>query len=475
MAVLDSKVHLRDKILLSAGGLSIGALCLFAFVFLLSATHTIAVLVSSSVTAVLAVVLIPLIYDKINSSIAVSTGRYHLMMVVVTILAPLTFVAFFAIDNNVSVAARGVVFSLLLPVVVISGLVSLYMFNSIKERVIRREDKHFSIFFVIMSFGSVLAFFLSVILQRIPPSGISSLTNFIPTAAFVAGILVLISGICVYFGSVNYMPRFIRLEPPKGRTVKEKYGNFYKPFLNRQNIHSSLAYFCAMTAFLLLTLNALVSSFGTQYFAFYLGAFLLSFVTVTFLAEKVIVNRNMFLFSVWGALAFILSAVMSTLPYASSLTAFWARFIPLFAGLAAGVGGAIAMAFRGYNAQEISLNAGVSKGVAHNFYNISVAVAFFAALGISLFALIFSVLKNWSDWVVPVTITHRLIVSIAASAFAIAFSVLSIFSRKKDELVMKEIDLTIEDEIVHDIDEEASVVGIAYDEFIESEEEIEQG
>jgi len=473
MAVLDSKVHLRDKILLSAGGLSVGALCLFAFIFLLTATHIIAVLVSSLVTAVLAVVLMPLIYDKINSSIAVSTGRYHLMMVIVTILAPLTFAAFFAIDNSVPVAARGVVFSLLLPVVVISGLVSLYLFNSIKERVIGREDKHFSIFFIIMSAGSVLALFLSVILQR-PLSGISYPANFIPAAAFVTGILALISGICIYFGSVNYMPRFIRLEPPKGRTVKEKYGNFYKPFLNRQNIHSSLAYFCAMTAFSLLTLNAWVSSFGTQYFAFYLGAFLLSFMTVTFLAEKVIVNRNMFLFSVWGALAFILSAVMSTLPYASSLPAFWARFIPLFAGLALGAGGGIAMAFRGYNTQEISLNGSVYKGVARNFYNVSVVAAFFAALGISLFALIFSVLNNWSDLVVPVTITHRLIVSITAIVFAIAFSVLSIFSRKKDELVMKEIDLTIEDEIVHDIDEESNVAGIAYDEFIESEDEIEQ-
>ena len=240
----------------------------------------------SLLAAAVPLAVMPLLYELINGSPFVSLGRYHVPLALSAIGLAFFSALLFNIspDWNFAGKVSALFFSLLFSVLFL--LINKYVRASMESRLCDPSDKLMrnisNIFFAVGIAGFILGFTL------IYDGSLKSLSDF----SFFSSIVVLVSGASAYFSTQSRMPAFIRVEPPRKRTLKTKYKRFFGLFSLGNNRRAYFAFYLTMAALLIfaLSIDGMTASFGINKMLAALGVlcFAISFVlTICFFGEYI--------------------------------------------------------------------------------------------------------------------------------------------------------------------------------------------
>lgn len=464
MNYTKSTISNHNKILLALGKLIITIVCVYAFLFIeLISSYGVSLvitIVTVSAALLVAVFLMPLIYDRINGSISVSTGRYHFVVALSVVCLALFNVILFSLDFENSVAYPTVLFVASYIIVVISLLCLWYVFSSMRTRLITNRDKQFKhASFFARVFGSALFLVLLYFSQ--------ALSYDISDIAIIASILVLVMGMSVYFATCSYIPKFIRIQNKTKRNVKERYSRFYGFLLKKVNLFMVFAYLFALIPLFMFSLDTItlnkIFSFNVHFLLIGFIAFAVSYFISNFIIGKVINEKNILkIVIVSCALIIVVSAAVFFHILLQSESADVSAIDALLFVLLMTVMGfcAAAMYHIGkFQARDMINKVPLNSGVIGIFYNIVLVAAFTIAVIISTV-------------IVFIGIFDILIYCIATAFFSIAaivFGALWVKFKKKEVVEIErsetvEIDVTeilkektIEPQAERIIDEKESV------------------
>ena len=461
--VKDNVVLKRDIFLVVLSGLcyvvAIAAVFLIAPRVLEGSHLRIAVFVGAPVSALLAIFLLPLIAKRIDNSAIVSSGRYHLPLIISGLLVPISLGVVFASEYTFSTVASGIISGFFIPILTMSLLVLLLCVRNIKERIFSldstRQDRYVGLVTFIASNVFVIAFFVSY--QFIT----GYLAHAVAHAAYATAILALIGVVATYFGSSNHIPRFIRLEPPQKEPIKQIYYSFFKPFKEKSNWPEAAGFFAGAVAITLYIVGffSRVDHFGINSGFFVWG--ILVFVSAFFLSflgsEKIITVQNRFYIKI--AAVFLIANTITFSSIRSFIT-LEALDIPIFiiTCFVMGVGSGAIWAAKNLAMQEALMQQdGVSKDTVKNFYTLILVVA--VMLAVVFYLLVGHVLNGF---VVYVVIFAVLIFIVVASSLA----------KKRGQLTMNALDYITETRIAEDMQQNASVYVTHLEDFPLYDEQI---
>jgi len=438
----------KDIFLTSLSGLTVSAVV--ALVFFLSARATVSsyffvsIIVAICVSVILAVVLLPLIYHRINNSTVVSSGKYHIPLVVCGLILPLSLVAVFVSEMFLSQILNAILSAVAIVVLTLSSLTLYLCIGSIKERLFDLNSSKQERFVAIAAFLACNAFIATVFLSY--NFFTDSFSVAITHGVYAASILTLVGMVATYAGSVHHIPRFIRLEPPTVLNLKQTYSRFFKPFAAKTNWSEALGFLFGATAVFVFILNlyARVGIFGLQIdffvwavFAF-VGAFFLSFLG----SEKIITGQNRIFIKLTIVLLIANVTVFAIIRTFISFEFLDTAVFMTMATIMGACSGAI-WATKNLAMQEaIIQDKTISKGTVRNFYMLLIVLAFGTAVILQL-----TLSRVLNSTLIYSSIFVALIVFIVATAF----------SQKRSTLTMNTLDYITETRIAEDMQHNANV------------------
>ena len=406
---MPSAVSKLDTLFLSLRGLIVAIVVAFLMLLLpvfydypsLQTAAIIVVLVS----AIVCVAVFPLVYFKINSTITVFAGRYHLPLAICLLVAPISFVAAFFSYNGLSVTQRALVFGFLLPVCMISLLILFCTACAIARRLVEpaKLNRHNFYSFIAGTASTMVVIAVYITLERLRPQ--SALYSTIITAA----ILALLGGVFIYIASSSHIPRFIRLEAPTKRTTAQKYSEFFSPFFSGKKWTSTLSVFVLFIAVFVSIFNM---PRGVEFFSIDSGYATFAFITTgTFviisflLADKLLTGQNRFYIKLISALLFLNAIVLLSIRHFTSFGIIdSAVFIIAFSLVGVALGTALALIK--LNTQEALMQTvGLKQGITSGFFAllITLAIAIGASLAISLGSFFSGIIANAVSLVMLIT------------------------------------------------------------------------
>ena len=404
------------------------------------------------ISAIIAFLVMPLIYNAINNSSVVSTGRYHVPLAVLAFSVPLllmlVFLNEFGYFSDNSDVRNAILFGSVFPFMLIGYLTLLGVASSIKRRVFEGDNKKQS-YALIVSIAGITVFLLSVfLLMRFNDRGEVFNIYVLTYSAIAASILVLIGGVGLYAGSANYMPRFIRLEAPQKMTVKKRYSVFYKPFLKGGNWANTLGIFFGILAVMLFVFNGLNYAqlflllhmvtphppFSPLYYSYLLFSFIgfiVAFFISLIISQKIITGANSFYAKLLAMLLIANAAVLSFIRYFAAFGAvnlFMLIVCFVFMGFSAG----IIFTLKDLSIDEVCMaNKNVTDGIARSFYNLIIV----AAIAVS-FIVVISLGEPQAG------LAQRSIIPIIIFVCLIAYLVFSMIDKKQ-----KGLELDIDEQV----------------------------
>lgn len=232
------------KFLLGGGGLFAAAECAFIMLFLpymaqLNIHLGIAIPVVI-VSVSLPCFIMPLVYALINGSTVISTGRYHLPLVICTLLCSLFNVLLFSLNGG---GLAPVLLFIYLFGLSLTMQIYFYIYCSITTRMdSSAKTDSFRIFFSCI--GILIAAGLVLWLNDGTASAISNISCII-------SIIIIASLLFVYISSCSAMPFFIRIEPSSNYTLRQNYMRYIAPVKEPRSRLALIAIFLMSAAVIL--------------------------------------------------------------------------------------------------------------------------------------------------------------------------------------------------------------------------------
>jgi len=440
-----SAVKKRDLFLLNLRGLLASLPIAFLLLAILSRQNNFVInngqIIAIISSVIIIVAFMPLIYNRINSTVIVFSGRYHLVLAICSIIAPVAFVGAFLAGNSDTAWLNAIICGFLLFISIIAALVLLSATNSIARRMtdVSDRNKHdaFSFLATIAATAIILATYFAV----------DNFSDYNPImlTVYAASILMLLGGTAVYFGSANHMPRFIRLEPPTKRKLKEVYSQFYSPFFKRNKSASTISIFFLLVVVFVGAFNVfdavILFEISSEFFIFGMTAFFVSLFVGLFITDKFISSDNRFYVKLIAALFLLNVLAFSTIRYFVPFGVLDnAIFIACFVLI--GLSGGSAFAIIKLNKMEAIMQIeGLKEGIINTFYLLLIYISAFLAIAFINIGYVFGVV----------------IINSFILIWLVVFIVQSSFEKKDSGLTLNVLDYITETRIAEDIKGEASV------------------
>lgn len=450
----------RNKSLLASGQLLSFVVCLYIFLFLeLIAEfniNPIAVIIATMVTAIASMFVIPLLYDKINSSVMVATGRYHLPLAISLLLASFFTTVLCTLDPLASSVYLNIMFCISYTISIMSMLVLWYVYTSIRSRVIEPTDKKFFAISDTLKVLMIIFFILLVYIAAISDYKMSFVATFI-------SITILSSGVCVYLASASSIPKFIRIQQPKQRTNKERYKRFYGILTPARNKYMAIVACLIATAIFMFTQYITVLAYIFSINQYLLVVAFVVFV-IGFMVAKVHMDKKLESHSIYKIIIILVitSSVVAgacvgfyyinTLFVLQSLIFFLMMFV-------LGVDCATLLAVCKYQVQDIMANTSSTEGAIHLTYNIILLLAFSVAVCFSQIVTMIGV--------VPVIIYFSVVVGLCIMA-----SIFTVLWKKASGVPLNMVDFNVTSEILRDI--ESNEDELSFEELMKQADELEE-
>jgi len=263
---------------------------------------------------------------------------------------------------------------------------------------------------------------------------------------YIASILMLLGGVAVYFSSTSHMPRFIRLESPTKRKIKEVYSQFYSSFFKRNKLPSTISIFFLLVVVFIGAFNIIgavrLFEISNEFFIFGITAFFVSLFISFFVTDKFISNDNRFYVKLIVSLFLLNVLAFSTIRYFVPFGVLDnVIFITCFVLI--GLSGGSAFAIIKLNKMEALMQIeGLKEGIANAFYLMLIYISAIVAIAFI-----------YTSYVFGMVVINSLIL-----AWLVVFIAQSSFEKKDSGLTLNVLDYITETRIIEDIKGEASVV-----------------
>jgi hypothetical protein len=219
---------------------------------------------------------VPPLYDVINNSPLIATGRYHIPLAIFAPSAALFGCLLFCIDPVWPFAVKAAALFFGLALSLLNFTLFWYVYNAMYARwfALAEHGRHARArrIFSIAGAAAFVAAFGGLF------SGGATAAAYSQTG-YITGCLTLTAGFCAYIASADTMPKFIRVAAPRRRPLVQKYSRFFEPLRSSANVKIFVwllvsASSLAVTAFSALgysddyiVLTAVFAVFLTSYFA----------------------------------------------------------------------------------------------------------------------------------------------------------------------------------------------------------------
>jgi len=441
-----ANVSVRDRILVSLGGLVSAPLCAYAVLFsgVFYNVNDAAVWFAVVLSLAACVACWPFLYYLFRGSMSVAGGRYHIPLAVTTVAGALSTALVFSCPAAPE-ALAGILFCIALPVSAVSMQVFLFLYGSIRSKIEGEDERRPRQFRAIAELAGVAALIVCIALSA---HLIKAEADFIAACGQLAAVLFLAAGFCVYFGSVSFLPRYIRLIPPLKRTAFQKFKGFYAPVFAKAHALSRVAHCFFYAAAFMVLLSALM--FPPVGVVLFLGAAALCYAAVAYFIEKLVSVRTVFRLSVAVGASIPVCAFLAALAAGLGNAPFFPYALFVLSGVILGCGGGIARAVQNYRMQEIELGTSASEGIVRIFFMLLSFVAFAAA---ALTVRLSAVFGGAIQQATAVFGGFEFIVFPTVFVLSIGVCVTAVLQKRRGSIALGGISVWDTDQIMRDIEE----------------------